>query len=362
MDGHPDEVTPPADGAGAHRPSADDAAVRSSPALRTHWIFPDGRNDDDVIVALPTRQPGDRGRMNHMDRWSPLLGVLVAACGRLGFEARVDGIPVDGTPVDATRDTAGDAVLLGPWGAPQPLTALNSVNDDSDPELRGDGLELVFHSSRPGGAGGYDLYRSVRASLADAFSTPVPMTTVNTTADELGPSLSADGLIMYFSNGQDIVFATRTSLTASFTGASPLPALSSADVDTTPELSRDGLVAMVTRGTVGTRDMWIYQRAVEGPPNTGWSTATRVAELASAVTDCSPDLDQHGLTVYFHSDRMGTTDDIFIATRAAASDPFGPPTVVDVVSSSMDEGDPTLTADQRTIVFHRQLDLYMAIR
>jgi len=57
--------------------------------------------------------------------------------------------------------------------------------------------------------------------------------------------------------------------------------------------------------------------------------------------DCSPDLDQHGLTVYFHSDRMGTTDDIFIATRAAASDPFGPPTVVDVVSSSMDEGDPT---------------------
>lgn len=281
---------------------------------------------------------------------------MVAGCGRLGFERR------DGTLDDVTLDTPGDVVELGPWGTPQPLTALNSGSDDSDPELRGDGLELVFHSNRSGGVGGYDLYRSVRASPSASFVAPTLLSTINTTGDELGPSLSADGLTILYSNGSDIVFATRATTSASFTATTPLPALSSMDVDTTPELSGDGLVAMVTRGTVSTRNIWIYTRAVDGPLDLGWSAGTRLAELASSVTDCSPDLDRQGLTVYFHSDRMGTTDDIFVATRAATTQAFDSPTIVDDLSSPIDEGDPTSTADQRTIVFHRRLDLQISTR
>ena len=45
-----------------------------------------------------------------------------------------------------------------------PLNELNTTMDESDPEVRGDGLEIVFHSLRTGGMGNYDLYHATRAS------------------------------------------------------------------------------------------------------------------------------------------------------------------------------------------------------
>lgn len=88
--------------------------------------------------------------------------------------------------------------------------------------------------------------------------------------------------------------------------------------------------------------------------------AAASAQVREHTGVCSPDLDHRGLTVYFHSDRLGTTDDIYIATRASTEAPFDLPTVVGVISTPMDEGDPSLTGDQRTIVFHRMLDLHIA--
>jgi hypothetical protein len=88
----------------------------------------------------------------------------------------------------------------------------------------------------------------------------------------------------------------------------------------------------------------------------------RLAELASPKTDASPDLDEHGLTIYFHSDRTGGKDDLYVATRASTSEPFGPPMLIAEVDTSIDEGDPTTSADQRILVFHRVLDLFIATR
>jgi len=46
-----------------------------------------------------------------------------------------------------------------PWDTPVPLGApLNSSFDDGWPHLSRDGRTLIFHSNRPGGEGGYDLY------------------------------------------------------------------------------------------------------------------------------------------------------------------------------------------------------------
>jgi len=288
-----------------------------------------------------------------MVRIALLVSLACASgCGRLAFT------PLD----DASNDAATDVLDLGPWSTPQPLTILNTTMDDSDPDLRGDGLEIVFHSLRTGGAGGYDLYHAVRATTVDAFGAPLPLTSLETPNDEGWPSLSNDGLTLFFSDNQDIFYATRPSLGAPFGARIALPELSSTDVDSTPELTRDGLVAMVTRGVGDTRDIWMYTRAADGSPNVGWSTPVVLTELASPKTDASPDLDEHGLTVHFHSDRTGGKDDLYVATRASTSDPFGAPTVVAEVSTSIDEGDPTTSADQRILVFHRALELFIATR
>jgi hypothetical protein len=283
-----------------------------------------------------------------------LLTALAYAsgCGRIGF-----------TPSsDAASDAAADALALGPWSAPQPLTSLNTTMDESDPDLRGDGLEIVFHSIRATGAGGYDLYHATRATTSDAFGAATALASLATAGDDGWPSLSGDGLTILFSDNQDLFYATRPSLGAPFGARQALPELSSTDVDTTPELSRDGLIAMVTRGVTDTRDIWMYTRASDGPPNIGWSAPVRLSELASSMTDASPELDEHGLTVYFHSDRTGGKDDLYVATRASTSEPFSAPMLVTDLSTAVDEGDPTTSADQRIIVFHRALELFMATR
>lgn len=277
----------------------------------------------------------------------------LAACGRFDFTDNPDA---------PRPDTAIDAAPLGRWGAPQPLTILNTPMDDSDPDLRGDGLEIVFHSLRTGGLGNYDLYHATRASTDVGFDAPTPLSTLETAGTEGWPSFTGDGLTLLFSDGNDIFYATRPSLTADFGPRIALPELSSADSDTTPDISRDGLVAMVTRGVTDTREIWMYTRSADGPPNVGWGPAVQLTELSSPVTDASPDMDDHGLTVYFHSDRLGTTDDIYVATRASTADPFDPPSIVSEVTTNQDEGDPSISSNQRIIVFHRNLDLMMATR
>lgn len=277
---------------------------------------------------------------------------LATACGRLNFATN-----------DAASDSAPpDAPDLGPWGTPAPLASLDTLMDDSDPDLRGDGLEIVFHSMRAGGLGGYDLYHATRASTDVDFGAAAPLASLNTSGTEGWPSLTGDGLSILFSDGNDVFYATRPSLSADFGSRIALPDLSSADTDTTPELSRDGLVAMVSRGITDTRDIWMYTRAENGPLNVGWGPAARLAELASPVSDVSPDLDEHGLTVYFHSNRLGAADDIYVATRASTAAAFDPPMLVAELSTTADEGDPSTSADQRIMVFHRDLDLMISTR
>jgi hypothetical protein len=86
------------------------------------------------------------------------------------------------------------------WSAPVNLGApINSAHLDVAPCLSSDGLILFFHSIRPTGFGSYDLYYSRRQTLDAPWSTPVHLpATVNSSYVELGPSLSADGRVLYF--------------------------------------------------------------------------------------------------------------------------------------------------------------------
>ncbi len=83
------------------------------------------------------------------------------------------------------------------WGRAVPLTALNSEANERSPSFSKDERLLFFASDRTGGAGGFDLYYSVRGIRG--WSEPRPLSGLQTPADEMDPFL-ADGWLYFASN------------------------------------------------------------------------------------------------------------------------------------------------------------------
>jgi|BarGraNGADG00212_1021973.scaffolds.fasta_scaffold20685_3 hypothetical protein len=106
----------------------------------------------------------------------------------------------------------------GSWGSAAPVTELNSTFNDFRPNVRKDGLEVVFDSNRPGGYGGQDLWTATRESVDDPWSTPTNLGSgVNTAYNELRGSFSWDASVLYFASNRpggvgnvDIYVTTRT--------------------------------------------------------------------------------------------------------------------------------------------------------
>jgi hypothetical protein len=79
------------------------------------------------------------------------------------------------------------------------LSALNSPSNEGAPAVSPFGDFIYFASDRPGGVGGFDLYRSRR--LRGEHLSPTNLgPAVNTVANELDPALSMGGYSLYFSS------------------------------------------------------------------------------------------------------------------------------------------------------------------
>ena len=108
----------------------------------------------------------------------------------------------------------------GSFGPASPVAELNTAASDIQPNVRKDGLEIVFASNRRAGTD-QDLYAATRATVTEPFSEPVDLgDAVNTTtASETRPSLSWDGTQLLFGRAPgpegstDIYIATRDRLT-----------------------------------------------------------------------------------------------------------------------------------------------------
>jgi Tol biopolymer transport system component len=100
----------------------------------------------------------------------------------------------------------------------QLVPGLNTAQNDSRPNLRPDGLEIVFDSDRAGTLGGPDVYTATRDKITDPWSTPINLgAPINSPAGESRASLSWDGTSLYFGSTRpgvegaaDIFVATRT--------------------------------------------------------------------------------------------------------------------------------------------------------
>jgi hypothetical protein len=95
------------------------------------------------------------------------------------------------------------------------VAELSTAADDRMPNVRADGLEIVFSSTS---GGNMDIYSATRASVTAPWSAPqrIDNPAINTSGSETRSSLSADGTRLYFGrkvdadDPGDVFVATRT--------------------------------------------------------------------------------------------------------------------------------------------------------
>ena len=201
-----------------------------------------------------------------------------------------------------------------PWEEPANLgPTINSSSNDAGPDISANGLTLFFHSDRTGGSGGADLWVSTRNRTDDDWGEPVNLgPTVNSSKREVSPSLSAEGLSLFFhsdrtggSGGADLWVTTRA--TTQDDWGSPVnlgPTVNSSYRDLDGDISAEGLSLFFLSdrpGGYGDRDLWLTTRPTHDDE---WDTPVNLGpRVNTPYDDRSPCISPDGSTLYFRSNR-----------------------------------------------------------
>jgi TolB protein len=148
------------------------------------------------------------------------------------------------------------------WSAPE-AAPFNSDADDYDPAFSPDGAHVYFFSTRPGGAGGADLYRV--PVTGEGFGAALHLgPEVNTAGDEWAPTPSPDGTQLLFASntpgGKHDLYVARIA-GAGFEQARLLPgALNEPDADELdPTFLADGTSIVYSRAPdIRTQPVQLY--------------------------------------------------------------------------------------------------------
>lgn len=235
----------------------------------------------------------------------------------------------DGKTLYFTRGAAGGNANLyvsslkdGEWTPPNAITNLNSEADEIDAHVGASGTNMLFYSDRPGGVGGYDLYASCQRE--GAWQSPTNLgSTVNSEYNEYDPALRFDGRLLLFSSNRH-------------------SAGSEEDYD-------------------------LYQCMLKDDGS--WSVPVRLP-INTGVNEWEPALSADGQSLYFASNRPGGEGgydlwvSLFRNERWQAPVNLGPG-----VNSEHDELDAVVSADGGTLFFatnrnggHGSFDLWRAKR
>ncbi len=305
-----------------------------------------------------------------MKRISVAALVLIAACAPERTQAPPGIVAQSFEKSDWSTPVRLDAPVNGP------------TTNEQAPALSSDGLSLYFCSNRTGGSGGNDLWVSRRASDDDSWETPINLGPgVNSSGGDCGPSLSVDGLQLFFTSNRtggagsnDIYLTSRTDPTDDLAWGVPVPL--GADVNTaatefSPFITKpgdDGTAELYfERGASNVAtDIFVVTIDAQG---TMLGPAAAVAEVNSVDADGRPTVRFDGREMLMHSNRdgRGGNFDLFVSTRQSPNHPWSMPEPVDEVDSSpMHEIHPYLSKDGRTVVFVRGTgvanDIWMSTR
>jgi hypothetical protein len=199
--------------------------------------------------------------------------------------------------------TFGQPVNLGPM--------VNSSAGEVCPSISPNGLELYFHSlDLPGGYGNGDLWVSRRAMIEDPWETPINLgPIVNSPSYEYNPVISPDGLSLYFMSSRP--------------------------------------------GGFGLGDIWVSTRPVSNDP---WREPVNLGSMInSPASETRATLSADGLELYFcASGRTGGhgDSDLWVATRATGDDVWSTPIALPTpLNTPQYDGQPAISVDGLLLIF-----------
>jgi hypothetical protein len=233
-------------------------------------------------------------------------------------------------------------------------------------------------------------------ALTDAYPAEPPFTfgtvtnlgpAVNTVYADCGPSISSDGLTLYFSNaywnpnpaglgGGDIWITTRPTLDQPWDPFTNVGApINTQFNEGTPSISSDGLSLFFCSdrpGGRGLHDLWVSTRPTV---DAAWGTPLNLGGIVNSPDlDWTPCISADGLSLFFAAiNRPGGMGygDLWVTRRASLSGPWGPPENLgpNVNSAAYDDTWPCLSPDGLTLLFysdrapgHGGGDLWMSTR
>lgn len=276
-------------------------------------------------------------------------------------------------PPEVVTDLGGNPRIVNSivdMGAYEVVTATNlgsTVNShywEASPSISADGLALFFDSDRPAGSGERDLYVTTRTTKDDDWGRPVNLgQLVNTPFYDGQPGISTDGCSLYFSSdrpggfsNQDLWVTTRP--TTNDQWATPVnlgSTVNSSAHDTEPSISADGLTLFFDSdrpGGYGSWDIWMVTRA---STDGRWRIPVSLPPSVNSVfSDGEPSISADGRTLYFCSNRPGGygTFDLWVATRETIDDEWGTPVNLGpIVNTTYHDWGPSISADGSTLYF-----------
>jgi Tol biopolymer transport system component len=228
------------------------------------------------------------------------------------------------------------------FGAPENLGPIvNSTDWEGVFDISSDGLELYFGSDRPGGRGDWDLWVTTRNTVTEPWQPPVNLgIPLNSFRGEGAPCISHDGLSLYFGSGRpggvgewDIYVTTRTTIEESWGAPTNLgTAINSASDESCPSITPDGLTLYFQSkqpGGEGGIDLYVSTRPSSSSP---WGPAVNLGPTVNHPgNDNFPSISDDGLRLYF-SHFFPSTVELWVTTRASLTDPWSQPVDLDLVA------------------------------
>jgi WD40-like Beta Propeller Repeat len=220
----------------------------------------------------------------------------------------------------SAHGTRGDCSAGKPYCYDTPVhldSPINTAAFEGKPSLSADGLELYFVSDRPGALGGpgdQDIYVSRRSSVNSTWGPPerIPPP-VSSAFFDITPTISIDGLALYFGSNRPGPFSP------------PMP------------------------------DLWVSRRRSVNHP---WGEPVNLgAGINTPLFEGSIDISPDQRTAFFAGVTPDFVFDIFLSNRSSTDEPFAPRVKLPppINSEGHDYG-PALTADGHVMFFSSGLD------
>ena len=265
------------------------------------------------------------------------------------------GVPATAAPTDAgdSNTNPGDG---GSFGPPQVVTGLRGdAFDVQDPSMTSEERELYF-SSASGGQN--DIWVARRTLTSDPWGSGALVAELSSPQNDEDPEVSVDGLNMFLSSdrggdGMHLYVARRRTHDTPWEQPVRVDGLGSSTRDLAPAVDVTQLYLVFASQRGAASDLHLFA-AMRPDSSAAWQFAGELTALSSTSRDTDPALFAQGRTLIFASLRTAPSGktDLFQTSRSNVSSPFA--SRVDPITdldTSASEEDPWVSQDGRHILF-----------